>query len=294
MTEPARPKVASSRATSRSSTTRCRRASGRTARRPRRGYAELLAARLRRRRRRHAGVATPTASARTRCSARRGRTSSCSRPSMAAPPSYAAHALAGLDVAARDLERPDDRPAARRAHAGAGDGQLVAGRRGDAREPARPRARSPSRRSRPLRPTPRASSSSCAPCARRPSRRCSAARRSCASASWLPGYLDVESTAAELAQLGVTEHAVAVERAQRRLRGGRRRADRSRPRRASPRAAGSSARATPTSASMRLALALHDLADSANAVARDRQLPLGRAALEPARSGSPPASAPRC
>ena len=36
-------------------------------------------------------------------------------PSMAAPPSYAARALAELEAAARHLERPHDRPAARRA-----------------------------------------------------------------------------------------------------------------------------------------------------------------------------------
>ena len=61
-------------------------------------------------------------------------------PSMAAPPSYAAAALAGLDAPLVDLERADDRPPAGRADAGAGDRQLVAGRRGHARERTRTRS----------------------------------------------------------------------------------------------------------------------------------------------------------
>ena len=84
---------------------------------------------------------------------------------------------------------------------------------------------------------------------------------------WIPGYLDVESTGAELARLGVTEHAVAVARAERRLR-----------RRRRPTASGRSSRRSPARGwthhpgeaderSMRLALALGDLAASTNAVA---------------------------
>jgi L-arabinose isomerase len=83
---------------------------------------------------------------------------------------------------------------------------------------------------------------------------------------WLSGYLDVESTAAELAQLGVTEHAVSVEElddafeavdAERVERG---LADLDR--------RGWARREGPADQrSMRLALALHDLAGSVNAVA---------------------------
>lgn len=84
--------------------------------------------------------------------------------------------------------------------------------------------------------------------------------------SWLPGYLDVESTAAELARLGVTEHAVRVEEldeafeavAAERVEGGLAELD----------GRGWERRAGPADArSMRLALALHDLATSLNAVA---------------------------
>ena len=83
---------------------------------------------------------------------------------------------------------------------------------------------------------------------------------------WLPGYLDVESTAAELAQLGVTEHAVSVEElddtfaavdAERIESGLADLASRGWARREGP----------ADERSMRLALALRDLADSANAVA---------------------------
>ena len=83
---------------------------------------------------------------------------------------------------------------------------------------------------------------------------------------WLPGYLDVESTAAELARLGVTEHAVEVAEldeafeavAAERVEGGLAELD----------GRGWERRAGPADArSMRLALALHDLATSTNAVA---------------------------
>jgi L-arabinose isomerase len=83
---------------------------------------------------------------------------------------------------------------------------------------------------------------------------------------WLPGYLDVESTAAELAQLGVTEHAVGVEElddtfaavdAERIERGLADLASRGWARREGP----------ADERSMRLALTLRDLADSSNAVA---------------------------
>ena len=83
---------------------------------------------------------------------------------------------------------------------------------------------------------------------------------------WLPGYLDVESTAAELARLGVGEHAVDVEEldeafeavAAERVEGGLADLDdRGWERREGP----------ADERSMRLALALHDLAGSANAVA---------------------------
>lgn len=84
--------------------------------------------------------------------------------------------------------------------------------------------------------------------------------------SWLSGYLDVESTATELARLGVTEHAVGVEElddafeavdAERVERGLADLDERGWTRKEGP----SDAR------SMRLALALHDLAGSVNAVA---------------------------
>lgn len=83
---------------------------------------------------------------------------------------------------------------------------------------------------------------------------------------WLPGYLDVESTAAELARLGVAERAVAVEEldeafeavaTERVQRGLTELDDRGWERRAGP----ADAR------SIRLALALHDLAGSVDAVA---------------------------
>ncbi len=83
---------------------------------------------------------------------------------------------------------------------------------------------------------------------------------------WLPGYLDVESTAAELAQLGVTEQPVSVEElddtfaavdAERIGRGLADLAGRGWARREGP----------ADERSMRLALALRDLADSSNAVA---------------------------
>ena len=94
-------------------------------------------ARLRRRRRRDAGVR------------RRRRARQCAPP-RGAPGRRRVRALDGgaselrrararrARRAARDLERPDDRPAAGRAHAGAGDRQLVAGRGRHARQPARP------------------------------------------------------------------------------------------------------------------------------------------------------------
>jgi L-arabinose isomerase len=84
--------------------------------------------------------------------------------------------------------------------------------------------------------------------------------------AWLPGYLDVESTVLELAQLGVTEHAVSVENldeafaavdAERIGSGLADLADRGWARR------GGQAE----DRSMRLALALHDLARSVDAVA---------------------------
>ena len=83
---------------------------------------------------------------------------------------------------------------------------------------------------------------------------------------WLPGYLDVESTAAEVARLGVTEHAVSVEEldeayeavAAERVEGGLADLDdRGWERREGP----------ADERSMRLALALHDLAASVSAVA---------------------------
>ena len=83
--------------------------------------------------------------------------------------------------------------------------------------------------------------------------------------AWLPGYLDVESTAAELAQLGVTEHAVGVDELDdafeavddERIKSGLADLD----------GRGWARRHGPADArSMRLALALHDLAGAANAV----------------------------
>jgi L-arabinose isomerase len=83
---------------------------------------------------------------------------------------------------------------------------------------------------------------------------------------WLPGYLDVESTAAELARLGVTEHSAGVEEldeafeavdAERVERGLADLDERGWARREGP----------ADRRSMQLALALHDLAGSANAVA---------------------------
>ena len=84
--------------------------------------------------------------------------------------------------------------------------------------------------------------------------------------AWIPGYLDVESTAAELARLGVTEHAVAVEELNdafaavdaERVEAGLADLD----------ARGWTRHEGPADGrSMRLALALHDLARSADAVA---------------------------
>ncbi len=184
-----------------------------------RGYVELLARRLRRRRRRHAHLRRRRRPRQRSSSERRDPTSSCSRPRWrrrrATP-----HALcAGLDAPLVVWNAPYDRPAARRPDAGAGDDQLLAGRRGHARQRARPRAPAVRHRHRLARRPGRGSSCSSAPCARpRRPRRC-AGRRCSASAAWFPGYLDVESSAAELARLGVSEHAVGVARAERRLRG---------------------------------------------------------------------------
>ncbi len=201
-------------------------------------------------------------------------------PSMAAPPSYAARALAGLDVAARRLERPDDRPAPGRAHPVPGDDQLVAGRRRDARERARATAAAVRDGHRlTLRP---GRHRAARPHRARRGRRIRAARmrRCSASAPGFPGYLDVESTSAELARLGVREHAVSVEELDDAF------------------AAVDAARIAPglealaargwdhregeaDARSMRLALALADLAVGDGRGRRHRQLPLRGAALEP-------------
>ena len=110
--------------------------------------------------------------------------------------------------------------------------------------------------------------------------------------SWIPGYLDVESTGAELARLGVTEHAVDGARAERRLRRGRGRSRRPRSSRRSPAAGGRATPARPTSGAC-VSRWRSATSPRRRRRRRHRQLPLRRAALEPARSGSRPASAPR-
>lgn len=83
---------------------------------------------------------------------------------------------------------------------------------------------------------------------------------------WLPGYLDVESTGAELAQLGVTENAVTVDQLDQAFSDVD--ADRIGSGLVELSTRGWSRREGPADErSMRLALALHDLAHSTNAVA---------------------------
>ena len=136
LTEQPPPGSASSPATSRSSTSRCRRASGRSGRTSLRGYAELLAPRVRRRRRRHARVRRRRRP-RQRAAARGAPGRRRLRPVDGGSAELCRACARRPRRAARRLERPHDRPAPGRADAGAGDDQLVPGRRGDARERAR-------------------------------------------------------------------------------------------------------------------------------------------------------------
>jgi L-arabinose isomerase len=186
-------------------------------------------------------------------------------PSMAAPPSYAASALAGLEAPLVIWNAPtiDRLPAGlTQAQATVNSSQVAAVMLANALV----------RESRPF-ATVTASPSDAADAAlltRTVRAAAVAARLRGASVlrvgGWIPGYLDVESTAAELARLGVTEHAVQVGEldeafaavAPPRIEAGLAELD----------TRGWARREGPADErSMRLALALHDLAGAANAVA---------------------------
>ena len=151
-------------------------------------------------------------------------------PSMAAPPSYVAHALAGLDAPlviwnAPTIDRLPD--GLTQAQATVNSSQVAAVMLANplVRE-ARPFA------------TVTASPSDADGTARLVrSVRAAAVASVLRGASvlrvgqWVPGYLDVESTAAELARLGVAEHAVGVEELDAAFDGGRRGSGRTRARR---------------------------------------------------------------
>ena len=186
-------------------------------------------------------------------------------PSMAAPPSYVAHALAGLDAPlviwnAPTIDRLPD--GLTQAQATVNSSQVAAVMLANplVRE-ARPFA-----------------TVTASPADADGTTRLVRSVRAAAVASllrgasvlrvgqWVPGYLDVESTAAELARLGVAEHAVGVEElgaafdavaADRVGRGLADLDDRGWERREGP----------ADERSVRLALALHDLAGSVDAVA---------------------------
>ena len=119
-------------------------------------------------------------------------------PSMAAPPSYAAHALAGLDAPlviwnGPTIDRLPD--GLTRAQATVNSSQVAAVMLANAlvreSKPFATIAASPSER-------PSRALSSRALYARQPLRRCSRGASMLRVGGWLPGYLDVESTAAEL------------------------------------------------------------------------------------------------
>jgi L-arabinose isomerase len=186
-------------------------------------------------------------------------------PSMAAPPSYVAHALAGLDAPVVIWNGPtiDRLPdGLTQAQATVNSSQVAAVMLANALV----------RESRPF-ATVTASPSDADGGARLVRTvRAAAVASALRGASvlrvggWLPGYLDVESTAAELARLGVTEHAVSVGELDeafaavddQRIEAGL----------ADLGARGWARKEGPADArSMRLALALHDLAGSIDAVA---------------------------
>ena len=233
-----------------------------------RGYADVLAPRLRRRRRRHADVRRRRRRARTRLlrEARPGRRRLRAVDGGAAELRRAR--ARRPRCAARRLERPHDRPAAGRAHPGAGDDQLVAGRRRHARQRARSRRRpfatvtaSPSDPD----GTELARAHACAPRPPHPSLRDASVLR---VGTWIPG-LPGRRVRPLPSSLGsaCAEHAVARRGARRGIRRRRRRPDRAAARRPRRRAAGTIARARQTTRSMRLALALDDLARRRDAVA---------------------------
>jgi L-arabinose isomerase len=185
-------------------------------------------------------------------------------PSMAAPPSYAAHALAGLDAPlviwnGPTIDRLPD--GLTQAQATVNSSQVAAVML----------ANSLVRESKPFATITASPSDAAGTALLTRTVRAAAVASVLRGASvlrvggWLPGYLDVESTAAELAQLGVTEHAVTVEELDdafatvdaERIGGGLADLDnRGWARREGP----------ADQRSMRLALALHDLAGSVNAV----------------------------
>lgn len=185
-------------------------------------------------------------------------------PSMAAPPSYAAHALAGLDAPLVIWNGPtiDRLPEGlTQAQATVNSSQVAAVMLANALV----------RESKPFATVTASPADPTGTALLTRTVRAAAVASVLRGASvlrvggWLPGYLDVESTAAELAQLGVTEHAVSVEElddafaavdAERIERGLADLASRGWARREGP----------ADLRSMRLALALHDLAGSVNAV----------------------------
>jgi L-arabinose isomerase len=131
-------------------------------------------------------------------------------PSMAAPPSYAAHALAGLDAPlviwnGPTIERLPD--GLTQAQATVNSSQVAAVMLANALV----------RESKPFATVTASPSDAAGTALLTRTVRAAAAASTLRGASvlrvggWLPGYLDVESRADELARLGVTEHAVGVE-----------------------------------------------------------------------------------
>ena len=185
-------------------------------------------------------------------------------PSMAAPPSYAAHALAELDAPLVIWNGPtiDQLPdGLTQAQATVNSSQVAAVMLANALV----------RESKPFATVTASPSDAASTALLTRTVRAAAVASVLRGASvlriggWLPGYLDVESTAAELAQLGVTEHAVSVEELNdafaavdtERIGSGLADLDN----RGWARREGPADRR-----SMRLALVLHDLAGSVNAV----------------------------
>ena len=192
----------------------------------------------------------------------------------------------------RDLEQPDRRAAARRAQPVGRDRQLVAGRSGHAREPARAGRKAVCDGDGGAGRSPSASSDSCARFARRPWPRCSEAQRSCAWASGSRATSTSSRARTSSRELGIAEHALDVDALTARfdaVEQGRVVAllDSLSSRGWEHRAATQTRRAR--------ACAWRSRTRSTDRRGRGhRQLPLERAALEPEHRRSRRASAPRC